>query len=150
MSKNQKTYLLLIVLVLVWGAIGYEIYSYMSPEEDELSMISSTKYIPPKSEKAVEYTIQPDYRDPFLGKIYRKKVAKKKVKKLSKAAVIFPNIRYNGIIKGAKNAYIITINGTQEIFQLKQSFKGITLVRANDVEIVLEYQKETKKYPIIK
>ena len=149
MSKNQKTYLLLVAVVIVWGAIGFQIYSYMDPEDYRPTIISATKYTPPKGEKTTEYTIQPDYRDPFLGKIYRKETHKKKVKKTPKPPVIFPKISYNGVIKGAKSAYIITIGGTQEIFQLKQTIKGITLIRANENEVVLKYQKETKKYPII-
>ena len=36
MSKNQKTSLLLLAVVLTWGAVGFQIYSRYYPEIPEL------------------------------------------------------------------------------------------------------------------
>ncbi len=149
MSKNQKTYLLLLAVLLVWGAVGYRIYLSYNPDQPEEQSVSPVQFTPIKTEKSLAYTITPDYRDPFLGKIYKKKVAVKKAKTALKPVVTFPNITYHGVIKGEKKAYIISIDGKQEIFQLKQAFKGVLLVKASDKEVSLKYQGEVKKYLII-
>jgi hypothetical protein len=152
MKKNHKTYLLLAAVVIVWGAIGFQIYRYYAPESEEIPVTTSQKFIPEKTEITKDYTITPDYRDPFLGKLYRKPTPKKKKKIIPKPKpqVIFPNITYNGIIQGTgQNTFIISINGKQEIFQKGQVMKGVELLRGSANEITVKYQGETKKYPIV-
>ena len=149
MSKNQKTYLLLLAVALVWGAIGYQIYSRYNPDTPVVETQIASTFIPNKKKEVENYTINPDYRDPFLGKIYRK--PKPKVKQaVQKPQVVFPPITYNGIIKGETKAFIISINGQEEIFKLKQVIKGVELIRGNDNEIIIKYQGERKKYPILR
>ena len=151
MTKNQKTYLLLAAVVIVWGAIGYQVYSHYTPDVPDLPTNISQKFVPDKTQKVENYTIQPDYRDPFLGKIYKKPKPKvKKVVRKPKPQVVFPNISYNGIIKGAnENAFIISINGSQEIFQKGKVMKGVELVKGDGNEITVKFKGITKKYPII-
>lgn len=149
MKKNQKTYLLLVVVVIVWGTIGYQIYQAYSGQEittAEIHQPRRTNYQASIAQN--DYQIEPDYRDPFLGKIYRKPKPKKRVK-VQKPPVVFPNIVYKGVINGETDSYIISINGIQEIFALKQEIKGVKLVRAYQKTVVLQYQKETKKYYLI-
>ena len=147
MSKNQKTSLLLLTVVLTWGAIGFQIYSRYYPEIPELRKPKIQKFAVENTSNEESYTIQPDYRDPFLGKMYQKPQPKVK-KKVPKPTVLFPSISYHGVIKGENTAYIIAIDGSQEIFQVKETIKGVTLVEGNDKEVTLAYQKAVRKYPI--
>lgn len=147
MNKNQKTYLLLFVVVLVWGAIGYQLYSHYNPNTIEVPEEKIMTYTTQKVEKVDAYEIQPDYRDPFLGKIYRKLPLKKKVV-TPKPVVVFPAIVYKGIIEGDKKTYIIAINGSQEIFSVNQTIKEVTLLKADGKSILLKYQNERKKYAL--
>ena len=149
MNKNQKTYLLLFAVALVWGAIGYQFFTRYKINDPVITTNQVVKPYQQEKKQAVNYTIQPDYRDPFLGKIYRKKHPVNKKITSSKPKVIFPKILYNGSINGSTKSYIISINGVQEVFQLKQTMKGITLVKANEREITLKYQGETKKYLLL-
>lgn len=148
MTKNQKTYLLLAAVIIVWGAIGYQIYTHYTPNNEEIATVISQKFVPEKTAATETYTIQPNYRDPFLGKLYQNPVPKiKRPVAKPKPQVVFPNITYNGILQGAKqNTYIISINGSQEIFQKGQVMKGVELVRGNAQEITIKFQGETKKY----
>ena len=148
MSKNQKTYLLLLAVIFVWGAIGYQFFQQYNPSVKEELKPQAIRFKPQKQLQAVQYTIRPDYRDPFLGKLYKKPVPKRK-KVIPKPKVVFPNITYNGSIKGAKKSYIISINGAQEVFQVKQTMKGITLVKANENEVILKYKGEKKKFLLL-
>ena len=80
MSKNQKTSLLLLAVVLTWGAIGFQIYSRYYPEIPELRKPKTQKFAVENTCNGESYTIQPDYRDPFLGKMYQKPQPKVKKK----------------------------------------------------------------------
>lgn len=147
MTKNQKTYALLFTVVVVWGAIGFQLYKHYNPAPVETHIGEVPKFIPQQGEKQVGYAIQPDYRDPFLGKIYKKKVAVKKTKK-PKPKVNFPPIVFNGEIKGNQKLYIISINGKQEIFKLRQSIQGIQLIKASARSVVLKYQGVRKEFKL--
>jgi hypothetical protein len=151
MSKNQKTYLLLFAVAIVWGAVGFQFFNYYDSDVPEMDIPIAEKFVPNQPTKSESYTIQPDYRDPFLGKLYKKPKPKPKKRIVKpKPQVVFPSIAYNGIIKSGKdNTFIITINGSQEIFKVKQAFKGVELIRGNDKEVTLKFQGATKKYPIL-
>lgn len=149
MSKNQKTYLLLFAVLLVWGAIGFQFFQHYNPSVQEQVKPQAISFKPQKQQEAVSYNIQPDYRDPFLGKLYKKPTLKKKRIVQPKSKVVFPNITYNGSINGTKKAYIISINGSQEVFRVKQTMKGITLVKGNENEVILKYKGEKKKFLLL-
>ena len=149
MTKNQKTYLLLIAVVVVWGSVGVRIFNQI--ESDAPVIIrSNAKFIPKGQKEKIDYTILPNYRDPFLGKLYVKpkpKVRKKTV--VNKPLVVFPNIQYNGVINGDTKTFIITIDGGQRLFEVGDVIKGVELVKGNNKEVTLRYQKKTKKYSIL-
>jgi len=147
MKKNQKTYLLLIAVVAVWGAIGYQFYTRYNPETTIVIENKRSLFNPQQTQEVTSYTIEPDYRDPFTGKLYQKKVLPKR-KVTPKPAVVFPAIEFKGIIEGNQKTYIIAINNQQEIFQLQQTKQEVTLVKATGKEVTLKYQNETKKYTL--
>ncbi len=150
MSKNQKTYLLLAAVVIVWGAIGFQIFGYLNPTTSDVGPVISERFIPNQTIKEVSYTIEPNYRDPFFGKIYRRPKPKPVVKrKIQKEPVIFPTISYDGVISnGSNKTFLISINGVQEIFKLKQTVGGIELLKGGNEEITLKYKGSTKKYSL--
>jgi hypothetical protein len=151
MSKNQKTYLLLLAVAIIWGAVGFQFYSHYNPDIPEVTAPTSERFIPKQQSNITTYTIEPNYRDPFLGKLYKKPKPKLKKKKVQpKPEVVFPAISYHGIIKsGKKYTYLISINGSQHIYKLKQAIKGVELVTGDENEVKLKYQGVTKTYPII-
>jgi hypothetical protein len=100
-------------------------------------------FTPQKYTEKEFYTIKEPYRDPFLGKFPATKVIRtKKVKKLT---VVFPSIVYNGIISGnTSQSYILTINGRQELFKLKETLNEVTLLKATVVEVMISYKGNKK------
>lgn len=145
MKNKNRTYLLLVAVVAVWGTIGYKLYSNMNTAVEKTTVIANTDFKRIHAEKGEQRTIQPDYRDPFLGKIYKKKVKKAPVKKVvKKAPVVFPPVQYIGIISGNINSFIIQINGRQEIFKKGQTFQGITLKKGNEKNIVIQFKGASK------
>ncbi|QXP72526.1 hypothetical protein H0I31_02160 [Tenacibaculum sp. AHE15PA] len=150
MSKQQKTYLLLAGVLAVWGVIGYQIFSQLSPTENILPVKSENlKYVPKLKIEQEKYFVKANYRDPFLGKLYATK--KRKVKKITpqKETIPFPSVTYNGIIEGAqKKSYIITVNGKQEILKINQTFESITLLQANSKEAKIKFKGVIKRISI--
>ncbi len=151
MSKNQKTYLLLFAVVLVWGAIGFQFFSNYGSTTVEVAPIKTKIPDYSSAKSKVIYTIQPDYRDPFLGKLYRKPVKKKKTPPPSpspKIVVVFPNIVFKGVIQGGEASFIVSINEMDEIFKAGDTYKEVKLIKGDEKEILVEYQKEKKAYPL--
>ena len=151
MNKNTKTAVLLVVVVIVWGAIGYQIYLNYHPSQGESLAATSMSFTPKQHIVKNSYSITANYRDPFTGKKYKKPTPKKTIlkKEPPKPEIIFPRILFMGMIEGTKKTYIISINNRQEIFQLNNTFQDITLVAANENTITICYQNSTKKYSLV-
>jgi len=142
MTKKQKTYLLLTLVIIIWGFIGIYIYKYLNPDIPLVNATSKVKFTPKKViSKQTTFTIS-KYRDPFLGKI----VATTQKTGISKdQKVDFPQVIYHGSIKGnRKNAYIISINNQQEILKVGQSFQQVKLLQANSKRIIVRCKSITK------
>jgi len=74
MNKKGKTYLLIAVVLGIWGTIGYQVYSKLSPDETPILATNSSISFSPKQEITKDtFSISATHRDPFLGKPYQKK-----------------------------------------------------------------------------
>lgn len=146
MKKQQKTYLLLAAVIGIWGAIAFQFFKTLNPEDSQQKITVREKFVPKKTATVHFHTVKKLARDPFLGTIkVTKKAIKKKVE--PKKVVRFPKIVYNGIVKGNGNqSYIITINGQQQVFQLKEIFKGVQLIKANHKEAVVKFEGTLKTF----
>lgn len=147
MKKQQKTYILLGAVLLIWGVIGVQIYMRMNPPEPEIQPITgNSSFERKKTSDNVTYQLKPAYRDPFFGKFPLKKKGKTKVvnKEPKKP---FPNVVYNGLIKGLKgDTYILTIDRKQHIVKKGEIVDNIKIVKGNSNEITLLFEKQQKVF----
>jgi hypothetical protein len=143
LTKQQKIVGLLAAVLIVWGAIGYQIFMRLQPNSGTTAIEIQRTFTPQKYTEKEFYTIKEPYRDPFLGKFPATKVIRtKKVKKLT---VVFRSIVYNGIISGnTSQSYILTINGRQEVFKLKETLNEVTLLKATVEEVMISYKGNKK------
>jgi hypothetical protein len=150
MKKKGKTYILLIVVFGIWGAIGYQIFSKLSPDDSPMIATNSDISFTPK--QAIEkdtFSINSEHRDPFLGKPYQLKqtsTTKKRVLK-KKDPIVFPPITYKGVIskqQSAQNIYIIAINGTQQLFKVGKMIHEVKLLKGNKKSITISFKGERK------
>lgn len=148
MTKQQKTYTLLLAVATVWGLIGFRIYKGFYKNDNQATRVTSTNssYIPPAINVSKAYNLKADYRDPFLGKFPTQKKKTKKVKRVAQNDNIpFPNIIYNGIVEGGDSkTYTITINGKQELIKVGEELQNIKLVRATSNNIVVRFKGKIK------
>ena len=149
MSKQQKTYLLLAGVLVVWGVIGYQIFSQLKPTGN-ISPIKSEnfKYVPKSKIEQEKYFVKANYRDPFLGKLYATKKRTVKKNTTQKESIPFPSVIYNGFIgTDQKKSYIITVNEKQETMKINQTFENITLLQANSKEVKIKFNGVIKRIP---
>lgn len=151
--KNKKNiYILIPVVVLVWGLIGYRIFAGINPSAVEHTKIEQRTVFKP--EQLVEnrnFTIEANYRDPFLGTLenqYSNKPKKKKIK-VKKEEVVFPDIQYKGMFKPGnhgKTVFLIEIDGSQLMFKLKEEHHEVKLLKGDKEQIVVKYKTEKQTY----
>ena len=68
MKNKTKTYLLIILVLAIWGAIGYQIVSAVNPETSKIVKQDFAISFNPKIETEVDtFSIQMANKDPFLA-----------------------------------------------------------------------------------
>lgn len=153
MKKKTKTYVLLGVVVLIWGIIGYKIISSLNPSlpEQQLAQTSQGDFKPSKKIEADTFSIELTERDPFLGTMYRPKTTSKP-KRISKPKeeIVWPNISYLGTVKKSSNSknqiFVITIDGQQYLLKKGQEVKEVKLLSGSENEVKLQFKKKRKEY----
>ncbi|WP_431166745.1 hypothetical protein [Tenacibaculum halocynthiae] len=148
MNKQQKTYFLLVAVLIVWGLIGYQFFKKINPTENEvLGDQIPKKYIPEKINKSKSYVVIAKYRDPFLGTMFseQKKVKRKNIAPKQEMNIPFPTVVYNGIVEGGNSkSYTITVNGKQDLLRIGEELLGVKLIKANSKQIKVHFNTVIK------
>lgn len=151
MDKQLKTYVLIAGVVVVWGMIGYQIYSKFTTKEFNFQQQQQQSYQPKTIHNKAQYSIRKHERDPFLGTVTTANPVKVPRAKKAVSSVEFPNIRFNGVVKhGKKRAYIITVNGSQELFMRGELKRDIKLISGTNNTVRLRYKGVTKVFTLPK
>ena len=147
--KNKKNiYILLPIVLLVWGLVIYQFFSFGN--EGTVTEMSETNLDikPITLEKRDSTAISVHYRDPFLGKMYApvqggaKKTGKRK-EPIEKEAIIWPNIVYKGLVSDAKDkkkVFMVILNGRTFLMREKQTEQDVTLTGGNRDRIDVRYK----------
>ncbi|MEO0573312.1 MAG: hypothetical protein AAF039_16515 [Bacteroidota bacterium] len=149
MTKNQKTYALLAVVLAVWGILGFKVVNGLGPKEPVAQEVRlDTPFVVQTMEKREPIVIAANYRDPFLGTPPKSQEPKKKVKKKPvKPKPPKKNIAYSGSVaqNGTKNRmFFVTIDGQQHLMQKNQKVNEVTLVKGNQKSITVKYPGHTE------
>tara|TARA_R110002096_G_scaffold421590_1_gene627444 strand:+ start:3559 stop:4017 length:459 start_codon:yes stop_codon:yes gene_type:complete len=143
LKNKTKTYLLIILVLAIWGAIGYQIVSAVNPETSKIVKQDFAISFNPKIETEVDtFSIQMANKDPFLGTLLVKQKPIKRVASKSKN-IVWMLITYHGNISNQNSkatVYIISIEGSQYLMKIGQRIKDVKLVRGNSKYIKLSYK----------
>jgi len=148
-KKNNKTYVLLAVVISIWGIIGYKFISTINPAPKEIVQTTSDKiFTPQQLKKRTVFSITANYRDPFLGTVSTppKKVKKTTFKKAQKQ-VPKKSIQYTGFIgdtNSNENIFFVTVNGQQQMMSVNDTFQEVKLVRGTKSTIKVKYGGATR------
>tara|TARA_R110002012_G_scaffold294098_1_gene490028 strand:- start:3434 stop:3898 length:465 start_codon:yes stop_codon:yes gene_type:complete len=145
-QKNIKTYLLLGIVLLIWGLIGYKIFNWMPDNEEALVVPSKVDFKPKQIKERDTFSIVAKYRDPFLESAPEKVIVpKKKLSTQPKAEEPTIDIRYTGFITdGSSNQkiFFVTINGQQKMMKLNDKVDDVSLISGSKETIKVRYQNK--------
>ncbi|WP_299116366.1 hypothetical protein [uncultured Winogradskyella sp.] len=149
MKNKKKTYILLVVVISVWGTIAYKVisaYSEDMPEINAPNLALNTDY---KLEYVKDtFSIQPLERDPFLGTVYKPKAQSNFVAKRQKK-VLWKPIEYLGVIANGKDkVFIISVASKQTLFKTGQQLDSIKLIRGNKKHVTLRYKNQNRTFKL--
>ena len=154
MKRKRSLYLLLPLVLIIWSAVFFQFLSFDKEEVD----IPKNTNIPLKIEslKSVQpvNSLDVNYRDPFLGKIYIEKSSannKNRKKRQPLKLLSWPDIAYKGIVSDQKDkikVYMITINGESFLLRRGQSARGVILLRGDRKNITLLYDGVKRNFKI--
>nr|WP_298793792.1 hypothetical protein [uncultured Allomuricauda sp.] len=150
MNKNTKTYILLGAVLLIWGIIGFKVFSAMSPEPEAPVLADNVNFKPKEQVKKDTFSILADYRDPFLGTLPPSK-KKSKTKGVAKPKVQLPDISYTGLVsdQNTKNhIFFVTISGNQYLMRKGNTQAEVTLVSGSSKSIRVRYKGIVKTIPL--
>ncbi len=145
--KNKKSiYILLPLVLLIWGIVVFQVFSFSTPDKAILNKAADFDIKPFKIKKRVPFYIDVNYRDPFLGKVYGAPKATdsgkmhKAVKKQSKpvANIVWPSIQYKGMFSDSKNKnkkFMLVIAG-KNYFMKEGDIQEEILLKNGDKESI--------------
>ncbi|WP_298900963.1 hypothetical protein [uncultured Psychroserpens sp.] len=146
MKIKKKTYVLLVLVIGVWGTVTYKIIAGLNPDLPELNTPQVLAKANFKVDTVIDtFSIKTVDRDPFLGTITKPKTVQSSTKK--RKTVTWLPVEYLGIVKNKnykEQIFIISINGKQSLVKKGQTKDSITLVRGNKNRLTLRYKNEQK------
>lgn len=152
MKNKALTYLLLAIVLVVWGIIFNKIFQ-ASSDESFISVNNSIKIKSDTLSIAKKYQLKLNYTEPFLGTSYnvRKKILHKP--KPVKVIDLFPieNLVYLGMIKNAKKKSTIAIvkwRGVEAYLAIGEKIENIKIVKIENSFI--EVKVEGLSYKVLK
>ena len=150
MKSKKNIYFLLPTVLIVWGLLGYRVFSTINPSNNQQIATNATVFKPRQFKEAKSFTINTSYRDPFLGTVQHKKKSKKRVVKV-KNIQPFPTIKYKGVVASKttkQQVFIISINGKHYFFKKHQKQQGLQLLKGNKKSITLKFQGQRQIFSI--
>lgn len=148
--KNKKNiYFLLPAVLIIWGLLIYKVVRGVNPANNQVqSEVIAREFKPILQKESESFSIQADYRDPFLGILEKKKVPKspKIIKQAVKKEIVpFPQVIYKGIIapKGDDEpVFMIVVNERHYLYKKNETHAEVKLVSGNSEQIVLRFQRQ--------
>ncbi|GEM_PF-6870842 len=145
-KKRLQTYVLLGAVLLIWGLLLYQLLLSGAKNETPSSLATPPALHSYGKEPFHQFTIQTDYRDPFL-EVRKAKAKKGFVKKELTKTRIFPRIEYVGLLSSQQGSrYVLKINGIPFFFKPSDNIEQVQLLRGTKEEVTVLYQSEKRTY----
>jgi hypothetical protein len=156
--KNKKSiYLLLPLVLVIWGAVMYQFFSFSNEDNSNVVPQENMVLKPIVFKKQEPVKIDVNYRDPFLGKTTLKSSRSnsvrrgmlKPIKTIPKPVqtIVWPTILYKGIVsdtKGKNKVFMLIIDGQTFLMRTKNKENGVLLISGDRESIEVECKQETK------
>ncbi|MGY3793196.1 hypothetical protein [uncultured Aquimarina sp.] len=154
MLKGKKgIYVLLPLVVFIWGAIIFQVVDAFSDDDPEITDITTVSFAKIEAKEREKFEISNVERDPFLGTIYKpKKVVAKPTSIRKKQEVVWPSIQYKGYVATQNKSatiFLIEINGSEQLLKINDSFADVKLIKGSSTMVKLRYKGKSKQFQIL-
>lgn len=157
MKSKRNVYILLFLVLLIWGVLGYRLFSYINKSEQNVE--SGT----PQNFNTIDYKepdyvkIEVNYRDPFTGETpegnqnqLSKRVNENNLSNIDVSDNIpIPEkvILYKGLVSDTsdkKKVFMLSINGKTYLLSQGQKEDNIKVISGNakQIVVVIDNKKE--------
>lgn len=154
MKKKKLTYLLIPLVILLWGIIIYKIVATKNTLSTSPILVDNKESTTQFDQRTLDtFSIHPTYRDPFLGTFQNTSTVSKKKTLIApnlmkkKAVLAWPRITYGGLIKNQKSnktTVLLTVNGKVNIVSPGGSIGALTLLSVSKDSITVNFKDATK------
>ncbi|QLG46786.1 hypothetical protein [Costertonia aggregata] len=151
MKKQTKTYLLLVLVIIIWGIIAVKIITALSSDNTEVPTVQNIKFKPKKIKPKDTFSIMANYRDPFFGTVPKAPKKKIIVPEIVEENTPKNTILYTGYVTDnstKQKIFFVTINGQQHLMKPKYSSQGITLIKGSASQIRVRSNGKIRTIPI--
>lgn len=145
--KNKKSiYILLPLVLFIWGTVMYQLFSFSNSEDLPSVTSNGISLKPIKISKRDSFTINTNYRDPFLGKMYSSetvKSTKKRTTPKKAEPLVWPTIQYKGIVSDTKEKskiFMLVINNQTHLMRKGQIENEIYLKEGDRESVYVKYK----------
>lgn len=150
--KNKKNiYILLPIVLLVWGTVLFQLFSFTNSDEIVVDNTSELIIKPLKFAPKQSFIIDVNYRDPFLGKMYatntttETKTDGSKTIKTPKPTetLVWPTIVYKGLISDTKEKnkiFMIIIDNKNYYMKIGDTENEIFLKSGDKESVYVKYK----------
>lgn len=153
MKNKSVTYLLLAVVVAIWGGIFFKVFSSLASTDRPVATVAKVGLIENIEEnKPSVFAIQANYRDPFLGSrvddrpagdkpVVVKPVVKKKEEPKVAPDVSF--VKYFGLIRNSgsqKKIGLVSIHDQEFMIGDGEEISGVKCLKHYKDSIIISFQ----------
>lgn len=151
--KNKKAlYILIPLVVIVWGNFIYQMYTGLhSPDDIVMPQANEETYASDNSFQPDTFSLVNNYRDPFLGKTIREPGPRPNqssvINRKSPIVTLWPSIIYSGVIKNQKSkkeVAMVQINGQSNLMKVKDVVSEVQLLKIYKDSIEVKFGKEKR------
>lgn len=150
MKNKWFTYLLIVVVLLVWGLI---LSRLISSTESTPNLAVSNLLRTDTLKVPTKYTLLLNYQEPFLHTKYKPiNTRTKHVQVKKRVNPEIPNVKYKGLIRNKKNPrntiVLLEIENTESYMKVNQVVLGIKLLKFEEKKVLIS--KDGVKFEIKK
>ena len=150
MKNKKRTGYLLLAVILIYGAVIARFFM-LSNEGGNIEFIPEevATFKPTEYKVKESFSIDNDYRDPFLGTLSKRdqSTITQRVKTKPIEDTYFPTIKYMGVISDAgsnKRVLSLRINGKEYITKVGSTVDSVRVVSGNIKNVTVSYKGKRK------
>lgn len=148
MNNKTKTYLLLALVLGIWGTVAYKIVNGLGSDLPIAENIEvETTFKPMDLGVKDTFSIKLPEKDPFLGTLVSKSKTSSTVTSSTRKQSYFPSVIYKGMVQNQQSkdkVFVLQIKSKQYLLKNGQIADSVKLVSGNAKSVTVIYKSQRK------